>query len=191
MIPRWNQFCFLLSKDYKFLLCRMVRPLGCIAMTNKLSLRAKRETIWRESKGRYKSVRPMVYNACKKAGLNHAGYTILDGMSDPLFSPSAMWEAVDMQLEYSGMKVENLYLFMMSTLPGEEALKGEKICTLCNLSSTTVCISWIILTLMQGVGCYSPTKELLMYDVEKEENMACSRALTAMYVRLHHVAVAS
>lgn len=68
----------------------------------------------------------MVYVAGKKDDLKHAGYAIMDGIYDPLLFSLAMREAADMPMEYSDMKMENLFKFEMFTLPGDEALKDEK-----------------------------------------------------------------
>lgn len=78
------------------------------------------------------------------------GYAILDGMADPLFSSSAMWEAADISIKYPAMKVQKLTKFVMSTLPGEEALKSEKRAGFGIQSSTTLWIRWIVVTVIVG-----------------------------------------
>lgn len=92
----------------------------------------------------------MVYTTCKKPDLKHVGYAVLHSMTYPLMSTSAIREAAHMPMEYTGMKVKNLYEFLISSFPGEEALKAEKNRTLRNPILSYVVNKLDDLTLMVG-----------------------------------------
>lgn len=53
----------------------------------------------------------IVYNAHRKADLNHAESLIPDGVDDPTLCSLAMQKAADMTMEYSGMKLDSFYEF--------------------------------------------------------------------------------
>lgn len=59
-----------------------------------------------------------VYIAREKAELSDSGYSIRDGMSEPLILASTMRKAADMAMEFPGMKVGKLYEIVISTFPG-------------------------------------------------------------------------
>lgn len=65
----------------------------------------------------------MLHMDDKKAELNHAGYEILDAMDNPLFYTSPMQEAASMLMDYPGIKLEELYEFLLSTFPYRETLR--------------------------------------------------------------------
>lgn len=87
---------------------------------------AEGKELWGESEKEYRSQQPVVYVACKKPKMKHAGYSILSRKADSLLSPLAMQKEAYMPMEYHGMKVEKLFKFRMFTFPGEENLKTEK-----------------------------------------------------------------
>lgn len=49
-----------------------------------------------------------------------------------LFSLSVLPETGDMPMKYLCIKVKNIYRIVMYLLPGEEAMKAERNCTLSN-----------------------------------------------------------
>lgn len=67
----------------------------------------------------------MVYMDLKKAELIQAVYAVLDGMDDPLLSPSSTKEAAAMSMDYLGVEVGKLYKLLMSKFPGKGGPKGE------------------------------------------------------------------
>lgn len=83
----------------------------------------------------------MICTAYKNGELKHAGYAILHGIADPLFSSAAIQYAADIPMEYPVMKMEKLYEFMISTFPGKEALGAEKMAHYGNLLSISLWIS--------------------------------------------------
>lgn len=74
--------------------------------------------------------------AGRRAGLDHAGHTNLDGISDPLIATPAMHGATGKPKEYPGVEAKELYSFMLKTSTGEEELKSEEKCTLWNSTFT-------------------------------------------------------
>lgn len=61
-----------------------------------------------------------------------------------------MREAADMPLEYPDAEVEKLFQFVMSMIPGKEALDTEKNYMLWNPIFNYVVTSWIVVTVMVG-----------------------------------------
>lgn len=57
------------------------------------------------------------------AELDHADYTLQQGMNESLISYDVMQSQAWKQDEFSSMKVKELYDFVVSTFPGEEELK--------------------------------------------------------------------
>lgn len=94
MISQGHWYYLFLKKDDELLLRRLVGLFGCVAMLHELSSLTEAEDIWKRGEREYGSALPMVYVAFKKADIHQVGYTIMDGLVDPLSSPSAMPEAM-------------------------------------------------------------------------------------------------
>lgn len=141
------------------------------------------EKTWKESKGLYRSALPNGFMALMKAEQNNTGFTIQDCMEDPLLSRSAVQEAAEMPVKHSGMEVERLYQFMMSTSLDEGALKSEKNRTLGNPFFSYAVENLEFHVHDRGLICYSCTKELMEF-LEKEVDAEYSTDHSAMEVWL-------
>lgn len=111
-------------------------------------------------------------------------------MADLLFPPSAMPEAADMTMIYAGMKMDKLPELMMSTLLGEEGLKPEKICRLCNLNFNYVLDKLDLHDCDGGVRRYSSTMQLLANYLESNGNVTYTIARAEIYFWLGWLAAA-
>lgn len=96
-----------------------------------------------------------------------------------LFSPSAAQKAADMPMIYLAMKQKKLYKFMMSMCLDGEALKSGKNSTLWNPIFNYAVNKLDRPDCDSGVSFCRSEKELLTKYLEKEKNVACSRAHAA------------
>lgn len=68
----------------------MVSKPSCVAMLNELDMTTKGNKVSREPDGALSSALQMIYTVCKKAELNHAGYSGVHGMNNPIRFLSVM-----------------------------------------------------------------------------------------------------
>lgn len=67
---------------------------------------------------------------CREAELDHAGYTNVHVMDNPLIVSLSTHRATSKPENYSGVKCKDLYGFSLGTVPDEKQLKNENMRTL-------------------------------------------------------------
>lgn len=101
-------------------------------------------------------------------------------MEDPLLLLSGRGEAAAVPMKYPVMKVKNLHESSMSTLFAQESLKAETICPVWSPIFRYTVDKLDCLDRDSDLSHYNSTKELLLDYLEKDENVAYSRANAAM-----------
>lgn len=75
--------------------------------------------VWRTALDRLRKSIPFVLSISREDELEHARYTILHGMADPLIRTEFMCEAAGKPTIYPGSKIKELYDFIVSTSLGD------------------------------------------------------------------------
>lgn len=108
---------------------------------------------------------------CEKAELKLAGDAILHGM-DSLPLALHQRDKADTPFDHTGMKVEKLYKFVLSTVPGKKDVNPEKNRTLWSPIFHYAVDKLVHPDCHGGVGHKSSTKKFSKAYIENEEIMA-------------------